>query len=74
MWCNPGVAGSLARLESGLRQRNRGGPGDKVGLGHRRLDCQGNTWPSPSSEIVWKRKALPVWVGSGEALASQLER
>lgn len=44
------------------------------GLDHRRLDCPGNTWPSPS-QIVWKRKAfLPVWVGSGEALASQRER
>jgi len=34
----------------------------------RRLDCQGNTWTSPSSKIVWKREAsLPEWIGSGEA-------
>lgn len=46
----------------------------KLGLDHRRPDCQGKTWPSPSG-IVWERKAsLPVWVGSGEALVSEFER
>lgn len=45
----------------------------KLRLDHRRRACQDETWPSPL-DAVWERKALPVWVGSGVALVSQLER
>lgn len=42
-----------------------------AGLGHRRVDCQGKTWASPSSKVVWKREtSLPDLLGQVRPLVS----